>query len=79
MHVIAIPAQYQRHLVALLERAAAEIERDQALRSDEDERVRAFAPVPDEVLDAEASGQVAIVVVQLPQLAVVQPAVSAVA
>lgn len=79
MHIVALPAQYQRHLVEVLKRAAAEIKRDQALRSDDDERVRAFAPVPDDLLDAEASGLIAILVVPIPRTEVEQHPVSAVA
>lgn len=56
------PAAYRRYVVAQIALAADDVVRDADYRSDDDERVRQFAKVPDALYDGHLRGVVTITV-----------------
>lgn len=59
---VSVPARYRRHALAALALMAREAARDAEYRSETDTQVRRFAPVPDTLIDADATGMVTITV-----------------
>lgn len=62
MQLFTCPAAYRRVVESAIALTLAEIGSDVSRRSDEDPRVQALAPVPDALLDPEATGLLLITV-----------------
>lgn len=62
MRIENCPAAYERFIIEGVRKLVAEANRDADMRSDEDERIRKWAPVPGRLLDRRRTGTLAIVV-----------------
>lgn len=62
MRVLRCSAAYERYVVDRVRQLLTDIERDAAMRADDDPRIRQFASVPSAFLDRRRTGTLAIVV-----------------
>lgn len=57
-----VPSAYLRHIESQLVLSIAEAARDKAWREDDDDRLRRFAPIADDRVDADREGHVFITI-----------------
>ena len=62
MRTFSVPASYRRYVEGAIAMALADVGKDVERREDDDERIRAMAPVPDHMIDSHTGGRLLIVV-----------------